>query len=194
MLTDAGLLVIGEATDGEAAVAATRRLSPDVVLIDLKMPTVSGPAAVRRIAETSPDTRVVVLTDSTQEDEIVEALAAWACGYPLKETRIDELVAAIRLAATGHVVLSRNVLRAFALRELADNHDAEQAVSGEDSLTKRELEVIRLIAQGSDNEAIGRELSISKHTVKRYVANIFEKLRVQNRVEAAVYAVRKGLV
>jgi two-component system nitrate/nitrite response regulator NarL len=194
MLATDGMVVVGEARDGAGAIELAREVVPDVVVIDLKMPQVSGVEALREIRATSPDIHVLVLTVSADAADALEALAAGACGYLLKDTRADELVGAIRLAASGHAVLSREVVRALVARVHTDAHAAEQANDDALALTARELEVIRLMADGADNAAIGRELSISRHTVKQYVTNIFEKLGVQSRVQAAVYAVRKGLV
>lgn len=194
MLAADGMIIVGEASDGAGAIELTRELVPDVVVVDLKMPQVSGVEALRQIATSSPDIHVLVLTVSADAADALEALAAGACGYLLKDTRADELVGAIRLAAGGHAVISREVARALVARVRTDAHAAEQANDDALALTARELEVIRLIADGADNATIGRELSISRHTVKQYVTNIFEKLDVQSRVQAAVYAVRKGLV
>ncbi len=194
MLAADGMAVVGEATDGAGAVTLARELAPDVVVIDLKMPNASGIDALRQIVMASPDAQLVVLTVSADEADVLETLAAGACSYLLKDTRADELVGGIRLAAGGHAVLSRDVVRALVARVRMDNQAAEQASSDGLALTARELEVIRLITDGADNAAIGRELSISRHTVKQYVTNIFEKLGVHSRVQAAVYAVRKGLV
>jgi len=194
MLAAGGMVVVGEATDGARAAGLTHELRPDVVVIDLKMPNASGIDALRQIATASPGVQVVVLTVSADEADVLQALAAGACSYLLKDTRADELVGAVRLAAGGHAVLSRDVVRALVARMRTDEQPAEHAKSDVSALTTRELEVIRLIADGADNAAIGRELSISRHTVKQYVTNIFEKLGVQSRVQAAVYAVRNGLV
>jgi two-component system, NarL family, nitrate/nitrite response regulator NarL len=194
MLATEGMVVVGEAADGAGAVALARELAPDVIVIDLDMPSASSIDALRQIVLASPDAQLVVLTVSADETDVLEALAAGACGYLLKNTRVDELVGGIRLAAGGHAVLSRDVVRALVARVRADNHAAEQASGNGLALTARELEVIQLITAGADNATIGRELSISKHTVKQYVTNIFEKLGVQSRVQAAVYAVRNGLV
>lgn len=194
MLTVDGMDVVGEATGGAHAVAQVRELAPDVVVVDLKMPNVSGIDAIRQIADASPGTHLVVLTVSVDESDAIAALAAGACGYLLKDTRPDELVGSIRLAADGHAVLSREVVRALVAHVQARNHATAQATGEEYALTERELEVMRMIVDGADNATIGRELSISKHTVKQYVTNIFEKLGVQSRVQAAVHAVRNGLV
>lgn len=194
MLAADGMIVVGEASDGAGAIELTRELVPDVVVVDLNMPRVSGVDALRQIAMSSPDIHVLVLTVSADAADALQALAAGACGYLLKDTRADELVGAIRLAAGGHAVISREVARALVARVRTDAHAAEQGNDDALALTARELEVIRLIADGADNATIGRELSISRHTVKQYVTNILEKLGVQSRVQAAVYAVRKGLV
>ncbi len=194
MLTVDGMSVVGEAADGARAVALVRELSPDVVVIDLKMPKISGIDAIRQIAGANPSAHVVVLTVSTDESDAIAALAAGACGYLLKDTRSAELVGSIRLAADGHAVLSRETARALVAHVRADNHATAQATGEEYALSGRELEVMRLIVDGADNATIGRTLSISKHTVKQHVTNIFEKLGVESRVQAAVFAVRNELV
>jgi DNA-binding NarL/FixJ family response regulator len=204
MLQDAGITVVGEAADGADVVALAQELEPEVVVLDLNMPGIGGLQALRRIAQNNPAIQTVVLTVSAEDADVLEALAAGACGYLLKDTRADLLADGIRQAAGGHMVLSGEVAQALMLRVRADA-DANavraearaEAVEGGDArpaLTPREEEVLRLIARGADNVAIGRELSISPHTVKQYVTNIFEKLGVRSRVQAAVYAVRAGLV
>jgi DNA-binding NarL/FixJ family response regulator len=194
MLLDDGMTVVGEAADGVEAVSIARKLEPDIVVLDLNMPGASGMDALRKIAKACPRSRLVVLTVSVEEADVMEALAAGASSYLLKDTRLDELAAGIRLAAGGQSVLSSEIVRALVANASSGNHAVEPTDEGALALTTRELEVIRLIVEGADNAAIGRELSISRHTVKQYVTNIFEKLDVQSRVQAAVYAVRKGLV
>jgi two-component system, NarL family, nitrate/nitrite response regulator NarL len=194
MLEADGMTIVGEAADGAKAVTLARELSPDVVVIDLKMPNTSGIAAIHQLLETSPGAQLVAVTVSAEEDDAIEALAAGACSYLLKDTRADDLVSSIRLAASGHAVLSREAVRALVARVRTDSRAQERALSGGLQLTARELDVIRLIVDGADNSAIGRELSLSPHTVKQHVTNIFEKLGVSSRVQAAVYAVRNGLV
>lgn len=203
-LENAGMAVVGEASDGAQAVALARELDPDVVVLDLKMPGVSGLEALRQIERSCPDVQAVVLTVSAEDADVLEALAAGACGYLLKDTRADRLAGGIREAAEGYMVLSSEVAQSLMARVRADadanamraeaEAGEEAAVDGRPALTPREEEVLRLIAQGADNIAIGLELSISPHTVKQYVTNIFEKLGVRSRVQAAVYAVRTGLV
>ena len=205
-LQDAGMAIVGEAADGVEAVALTRELAPDVVVLDLNMPGLSGLEALRQIELSSPDVQAVVLTVSAKDADVLEALAAGACGYLLKDTRADRLADGIKQAAEGHMVLSGDVAQALTayVRAGAETAVAEAAIAeaaaeqreaeGEPlALTPREEDVLRLIVRGADNVAIGLELSISPHTVKQYVTNIFEKLGVRSRVQAAVYAVRAGL-
>jgi two-component system, NarL family, nitrate/nitrite response regulator NarL len=218
MLQDAGMEVVGEAADGADAAALVQKLEPEVAVLDLNMPGTSGLQALRRIARSNPDIQTVVLTVSAEDGDVVEALAAGACGYLLKDTHVDRLADGIRQAAAGHLVLSGDVAKALIVRVRAEveahpepagasagpggtSADAAEAaaaageaVEERPALTPREREVLRLIVEGADNVAIGRALSISPHTVKQYVTNIFEKLGVHSRVQAAVYAVRAELV
>ncbi len=196
MLDTAGMTVVGEAKDGAEAVALAGNLKPDVIVIDLNMSDVPGAEALRRIAAASPDARMVVLTSSAEETDVLDALKAGACGYILKDTQADDLVGGIRQTVGSHAVLSREIMRTLVARASPNNHGVEQpssAIEGP-TLTTREKDVLRLLAGGADNAAIGLKLSISRHTVKQHVTNIFEKLGVRTRVEAAVYAVRAGLV
>jgi DNA-binding NarL/FixJ family response regulator len=166
-----------------------------VVVLDLNMPGMRGVEAIPRIVAASPGVEVVVLTVSTDGEEILAALAAGASSYLVKDTRTDELAGCIRQAAGGQTVLSREVAQTLTSRGLANALDDRSAEASIDppALTDRETEVLRLLVDGADNAKIGRELSISPHTVKQYTANIFEKLQVNGRVQAAVYAVRAGL-
>lgn len=194
MLVAEGISVVGEATDGDGAVAVACGEEPDVVVLDLSMPGGSGIDAVRRIVASLPEAHVIVLTVSSGESDVLDALAAGACCYLLKDTRLEELVASIRLAAAGHAVLSRDIVRALASHVRAGSEGPVDTHVDGPALSARELEVLRLITQGADNATIGRELSISGHTVKQHVTSIFGKLGVQNRVQAAVCAVRASLV
>ncbi|HEY7960979.1 MAG TPA: response regulator transcription factor [Solirubrobacteraceae bacterium] len=190
MLEGDGMRVVGEAADGIEAVELVRAHAPDVVVVDLGMPRCPGLETLRRILRADRGARVVVLTASAREQDLREALAAGACCYLLKDTRADLLVGAIRQAAEGHMVISRDV----GGRLMTHLHPEIQNARDRAPLTPRETEVLRLIAEGENNVSIGRELSISPHTVKQYVTNIFEKLGVCSRVQAAVHAVRVGLV
>ncbi len=198
-----GIAVAGEATNCAEAVALARELAPDVVVIDLEMPGSGGIDAIAAITAASPTVKVVVLTVSTAGEDVLGALAAGARGYLLKDTRTDELAGCIRQTAGGQTVLSREVAETLTARALeharADGAAAAAAAAAHASkdpppaLTARETEVLQLVVDGADNAAIGRALSISPHTVKQYMTNIFEKLEVSSRVQAAVYAVRAGL-
>jgi DNA-binding NarL/FixJ family response regulator len=196
MLESAGVSVVGEAKDGAEAVALAGELEPDLIVLDLDMPDTPGAEALRTIAITSPQVRMVVLTARLEEADVLEVLDAGACGYILKSTPADELIHSIRQTASSHVVLSQEVVRTLTKRVSSDNHLAKQTRPSPDSLelTTREKDVLRLLVGGADNAAIGLELSISRHTVKQHVTNIFEKLGVHSRVEAAVFAVRADLV
>jgi DNA-binding NarL/FixJ family response regulator len=191
-----GVLIVGEAVDGAEAVALTRELEPDVVVIDLNMPNSPGIDAIRQIVASTAPVEVVVLTVSTDPVDVLEALASGAGSYLLKDTRTDQLAGCIRQAASGHAVLSREIAHSLVSRAHENVLDdaSQQAKTDLPALTARETEVLRLLADGADNATIGRELSISPHTVKQYMTNIFAKLDVNNRVQAAVYAVRAGLV
>jgi DNA-binding NarL/FixJ family response regulator len=162
-------------------------------VIDLNMPNGSGTEALRQITAGSPSVQVVVLTISADDGDVRQAIAAGACSYLLKDTRVDDLVSGIRQAAGGHAVLSREVAQALMTRMRSEPGVGNDQGEKRPTLTERETEVLKLIAGGADNAAIGQALSISPHTVKQYVTNIFEKLEVHTRVQAAVYAVRTGL-
>jgi two-component system NarL family response regulator len=189
----ADLEVVGEARDGMEAIEQAATLEPDVVLMDVRMPTVNGIEAARRIRVAQPTVRVLMLTESEDEDDLFGALRAGATGYLLKEVAIDEIADAIRSVANGQALVSPSMttklLSEFNAmsRRLEEEHDGRR-------LTDRELEVLRLIARGMSNKDIGTELVISENTVRNHVRNILEKLQVRSRVEAAMYAVREKLV
>ena len=187
------LAVVGEARDGMEAVDQATELQPDVVLMDVRMPSVNGIEAARRIRTAQPAIRVLMLTESEDEEDLYAAVRAGATGYLLKEVAIDEIADAIRSVAAGQAVVSPSMttklLSEFnALsRRLEEEHDGRR-------LTDRELEVLRLIARGLSNKDIGLDLVIAENTVRNHVRNILEKLQVRSRVEAAMYAVREKLV
>jgi DNA-binding NarL/FixJ family response regulator len=187
MLADEGLDVM-EARSGEAALEIVAAAAPDVVLMDLHMPGMSGVEATRRL-EGVP---VVVLTASTDDRDVVEAVRAGARGYLLKDAAIEEIVASVRAAAGGDAWISPHVTGAL-LDQLRATGSVPPNEPAPVELSDREREVLALIVAGKDNAAIGRELYISAGTVRKSVSNILAKLGVDNRVEAAVYAVRRGL-
>ena len=191
--TEPDLEVVGEARDGIEAIEQAAALLPDVVLMDVKMPTLNGIEAARRIRAAQPSVRVLMLTESEDEEDLYAAVRAGATGYLLKEVGIDEIAGAIRAVAAGQALVSpgmtTKLLSEFnALsRRLEEEHDGRR-------LTDRELEVLRLIARGMSNKDIGADLVIAENTVRNHVRNILEKLQVRSRVEAAMYAVREKLV
>lgn len=182
--------VVGEAADGEEAVAAVARLAPDVALVDLVMPRVDGLEAIKRIRALDSPTRVIVLTSFTDEDKMLPAVRAGAVGYLLKDIAPNDLVAAIRTVHGGETLLPPTVIR-----ELVREVSRDDRGSGSDNpLTKREREVLALIAGGRANKAIAFELGVAEKTVKTHVSNILAKLGVADRTQAALHAVREGLV
>lgn len=174
------LEVVGEAADGEQAVALALTLQPDVVLMDLSMPVMDGVAATRRVVAEVPGTHVVVLTSFSDRARVEQALHAGAVGYVLKDCDPHDLLAAVRSAAQGHAPIDPRVARA-----LLPNPDP--AGPGAD-LSAREVEVLRLVARGMANKQIGRALGISESTVKVHVGNIFRRIGVADRTSAALWA------
>lgn len=194
LLTEHGIAVVGEAGDAADAIALVAELKPDVALVDLDLRDASGIEATKRIRLVSPVTRVLMLTDSTEEADVYGALRAGACGYLLKDSPQEEVVAGIHAAAAGHSLLSPQVAHLLLerLRESLPGDDLPEDVAPR--LTERELEVLALLAAGKDNAEIAAALVISQHTAKNHVSSILAKLEVENRIQAAVYAVRQHLV
>jgi len=181
--------VVGEAEDGEQALAEAERLDPDVILLDLVMPRVDGIAALHGLRERSPRSRAIVLTTFLDDDKLLPAVRAGAAGYLLKDVEPKELVDAIRTVYAGEALLHP----AAAARVMAEL--VESGRPGPASLlTPRESEVLTLIARGRSNKVIARELGVSEKTVKTHVSNLLGKLGVTDRTQAALYAVREGLV
>jgi DNA-binding NarL/FixJ family response regulator len=178
--------VVAEAADGEEAVAAVERLTPDVALVDLVMPRVDGIEAIRRMRALKPETRVIVLTSFVDEDKMLPAVRAGAAGYLLKDVQPQELVGAIRTVHGGGTLLHPTVVEEL-VREVS-------RAPADNPLTEREREVLALIARGRANKAIAFELGVAEKTVKTHVSNILAKLNLTDRTQAALYAVREGLV
>lgn len=183
---DPDLEVVGEAENGEEAVRLTRELSPDVVLMDLLMPVMDGIAAIAAIRRDFPDTEVIALTSVLEDEAVMKAMRAGAIGYLLKDTQAEELRRAIKAAAAGQVQLSPQAA-ARLMREV-------RAPDSPEKLTERETDVLRLLALGRANKEIALELNISEKTVKTHVSAILRKLGVPSRTQAALHAVRIGLV
>lgn len=179
----------GEAADGEEAIQKVLELVPDVVLMDLVMPKVDGIEAIRRIRATSPSTKVVVLTSFTEDARLFAAIKAGAAGYLLKDADPREIAEGIRTVHRGEALLApaaaAKLMQEFAHAETDDSLDR---------LTDREVEVLRLIAQGLSNRDIAEELVLSEKTVKTHVSNILAKLHLVDRTQAALFAVKKRLV
>jgi DNA-binding NarL/FixJ family response regulator len=187
--------VVGEAGDGEDAIAATRRLRPDVVLMDIRMPVLDGIEATRRIVAAQPGTRVLILTTFGLDGYVFDALRAGASGFMLKDAPPEEIAAAVRIVARGEALLAPAVTRAvveeFARQAPAPPVSPPPAVS---ELTPREREVLDLLARGLSNPEICERLVISEATAKTHVARILQKLGLRDRVQAVIYAYESGLV
>jgi DNA-binding NarL/FixJ family response regulator len=194
LLEEEGVQVVGEASRGADAVRIVRELAPDVVVMDLNMPGMTGVEATRQISTVAPLTRVVVLTISDQDADVMDAILAGACGYLLKDASIQDLIQGIRSAAIGEALISPSIASKVLrrVRSATSQPDIEKVIRAE--LSDREVEVLKLIANGKDNAQIAGELHISPKTVKNHISNILMKLQIGNRIQAAVYAVRSGIV
>jgi NarL family two-component system response regulator LiaR len=181
--------VVGEAADGQEAVAQANRLQPDVILMDLAMPKMDGIEATRQIKTSQPESRILVMTSFATDDKVLPAIKAGALGYLLKESAPEDLVQAIQQIHRGEPSLHPTVARKL-LREITHPSDRPPTP---DPLTKREMEVLLLVAQGLSNQDIARELCISDATVRSHVSNIMSKLHLATRIQAALYALREGL-
>ncbi len=183
--------VVGEAADGSAALEQAELLRPDVILMDLVMPRLDGVSAMRELRARLPESRVIVLTSFLEDERLLPAIEAGAAGYLLKDTEPSELARAIRAAHAGEAVIDPTVA-ARLVRALSKR--TATAADRSSALTKRELEVLALIGQGRSNKRIALELGISEKTVKAHVGHLLAKLGVADRTQAAVLAVRQGLV
>ena len=194
LLEERGVQVVGEASSGQEALRVVRDNPPDVVVMDLNMPGIDGVEATRRIAQIAPLTRVLVLTVSDQDADVLNAILAGACGYLMKDASIDELIRGITSAAIGEALISPHIASKVLqrVRSSTAQPDAEATIRSE--LSEREIQVLKLIANGKDNAMIAAELHISPKTVKNHISNILMKLQIENRIQAAVYAVRSGIV
>lgn len=181
--------VIGEAEDGIEAVAQADKLHPDVILMDLVMPNMDGVTAIQQILAHQPKARIMALTSFVAEDKVLPAIKAGAMGYLLKDSEPEELIAAIRKVNRGEPSLTPAVAR-MVMEELGK--PSKQPLSP-DPLTEREVEIVRLVAQGLSNRQIADHLVIGEATVRTHVGNILNKLHLANRVQATLYALREGI-
>jgi DNA-binding NarL/FixJ family response regulator len=194
LLEEQGVDIVGDVDSGTEALRKIREVAPEVVVMDLNMPGISGVEATRQIAMVAPLTRVLVLTISDQDADVMDAILAGACGYLLKDASINELITGIRAAANGESLVSPVIAAKVLQRVRAAGPSQVDAEAIRSELSEREIQVLKLIANGKDNAQIAADLHISPKTVKNHISNILMKLQIENRIQAAVYAVRSGLV
>src|SRR5688572_31729012 len=194
LLEEQAVQIVAEASDGATALSLVRELAPDVVVMDLNMPGMTGIEATREITRLAPLTRVVVLTISDQDGDVMDAILAGACGYLLKDSSIQDLMQGIRAASVGEALISPHIAGKVLQHVRATTAAPEAAATIRAELSDREIQVLKLIANGKDNAMIAGELHISPKTVKNHISNILMKLQIDNRIQAAVYAVRSGIV
>lgn len=186
------MLVIGEAEDGQQAVRLAKELSPDIILMDVRMPGMDGLTALEEMKAVAPRSSVIMLTLYDDPNYLLRAVSAGAAGYILKDASRDELVRAVRVTAEGGAIIDPAMLPAL-LRQVK-RATTPSTLIGKEKLSARELDVLRLIAEGYTNQEIAEKLILSPTTVKTHVQNILQKLGVSDRTQAAVYAVRCGLI
>jgi DNA-binding NarL/FixJ family response regulator len=191
--TDPEIEVVGLASHGAEALELVSQTGPDVVLMDLRMPVMNGIQATQRLRRAHPDLHVLVLTTYAEDQWVLDAVRAGATGYLLKDTRRDELVAAIKGTAEGRTYLDP-AIAGTVMQAAASPPPARQAEPLVEPFTEREREILGLLAQGQSNPEIARQLHLAKGTVRNYVSVIFQKLGVSDRTQAAVVAVKRGLV
>ena len=184
------LFLSGEAADGEEAVAKAVELQPDVILMDLIMPKKDGIEAIQDIIRGNPEARILVITSFSEKDKAIQAIKAGAMGFMMKDTSPESMLQAIREVHQGNPWLSAEITRMLIHEDIR----TREAISPVEKLTAREMDVLQLIAQGLSDKDIAQQLSVSKATVRYHVTNILTKLHLDNRTQAALYAIRKGHV
>ena len=187
--TEPDMEVVGEASDGVEAVDQASELKPDVILLDMVMPRKNGPEVITEIKDQNPGARILVLTSFAQDDQVFPAIKAGALGYLLKDSSPRDLIQAIHDVHKGASSLHPSIARML----IAELSQPSSMPPSEDPLTDREVEVLKLVAQGLSNEDIAQSLVISDRTVGKHVSNLLEKLHLANRTQAALYALREGL-
>jgi NarL family two-component system response regulator LiaR len=192
--TDPEIKVVGMAGNGEEALALVPEAHPDVVLMDLQMPVMNGVQATQRLRATHPGVRVLVLTTYAQDEWVFDAIRAGASGYLLKDTRRDELLAAVKGTVEGKAFLDPSIARKVMQQAAEGASTAPERDPQAEQLTERESEILRLLTQGHTNPEIARRLHLAPGTVRNYVSAILQKLDVSDRTQAAVVALQRGLV
>ncbi|NOZ71241.1 MAG: response regulator transcription factor [Chloroflexi bacterium] len=187
--TEYGMTVVDEAANGWEAVQRFQALHPDVILMDLVMPGMDGIQAIRKITQINPNARILALTSFSDDDKVLPAIKAGALGYLLKDSSPQELLQAIRHVYEGESSLDPSIALKL-IREI--NHPSNESTAP-DTLSAREVEVLKLVAQGMSNQEIAAKLCISERTVRNHMGSILSKLHLANRTQAALYALRKGL-
>ncbi len=193
LLASRDVEVVGEASDGLEAIAKARELHPDIILMDIKMPRCSGLEATRRIKAELPETKIIMLTVSDDDEDLFEAIKSGTQGYLLKNLEAEDLFQALEGVARGEAAISP-VLASRILVEFARQAGKTEDPDVTDELTEREKDVLRLVATGSPNKEIASQLYITENTVKYHLRNIMEKLHLRNRSQMAAYAVSEGIV
>lgn len=190
---DGGFEVVGEATDGREAVSMARRFRPDVILMDVHMPVMDGVQATRHIIDENPEARVIVLTVYRRDEYVFEAVKAGARGYLLKDVQEEQLIEAVRAIHRGEALIDSHV----AAKVLDEFRRVRWGIGGAEvdnleRLTEGEMEVLQLVAQGKDNQYIAKRMGLAEKTITNRLSRIYRKLQVNNRTEAALYALRRG--
>jgi DNA-binding NarL/FixJ family response regulator len=193
LLLECGVDVIAQAGNGADAISLVEEMAPDVVVMDLNMPGMSGVEVTRKLVERTPASRVLVVSVSAQEEDVTEAILAGASGYVLKDGAVEEVVAGIQAAANGESLISPRIATML-LRRMRLDEPTEIDTPAMTPLSERELQVLRLVAEGKGNQEIGEALYIGQSTVRNHISSILMKLQVENRVQAAVRAVRDRIV
>ena len=188
--TEPGMTLVGEATNGAEAIEMAQSLNPDIIFMDLFMPGMGGIEAIEAIKAENQEARILVLTSFAEDEKVFTAVKAGALGYLLKDASPDELLTAVRQVNRGEPAMNPTIANKL-MRELQSKSDLPPT---EDPLTDRELDILKLVAQGLSNQEIAEELVISERTVRTHVSNILSKLHLANRTQAALYALREGFV
>ena len=183
------LEIVGEVSDGKEAIEVARKTKPDVILLDMAMPTQDGLTTIPILKEVLPEVRILVLTSFADSDMVYKAIKSGALGYMLKDARREQLIQAIHDVARGQASISPSI----ALKVIQDVNHPSEVLYTSSPLTPRELETLRLIARGLTNQEIAESLSVAERTIAKYVSSILEKLHLANRTQAALYAIREGL-